>query len=154
MALAGQGWRVIGSVRHPSESWDLLPPALSWRNANSGAGPERRLDLKHSTRGPQKPPGYFTGCPKVPGRFPKAGCDPGPLASWYASIEKSLALTLEAPGHDRQCSALSDRQACRADAGGLPDEGALRGIRGLGQGERAISTPLGKTRSSFLYMII
>jgi len=32
-----------GSVRHPGRNRDLDPQALAWRNANSGAGPERRL---------------------------------------------------------------------------------------------------------------
>ena len=143
-------------TRHPSESWDRHPQARGARHANSGAEPERRLDLKHSTRGPQKPPGYFTGCPKVPEKAPHVGDrspgrDPGPRAFWYASIEKSLALVGDkAPGHDRQCSALSDQPACRADAGAWLDGAALRGIRGWGQGSRSDSgenVACGKSRA-------
>ncbi len=142
MALAVCGWKVLAAPPRksggvPESPRRRRPHAASETPAARGSRLTRELigaSLKHSTRGPQKPPGYFTGCPKVPGRFARLRTCPGPLASWYASIEKSLALTLEAPGHDRQCSALSHRQACRADAGGLPDGGAPRGIRGLGQG--------------------
>ena len=113
-----------------------MPPAKRQRpEAPACAGAHDRASLKHSTRGPQKPPGYFTGCPKGSGRFPQPRSDPERLAFWSASIERSLALVGDkAPGHDRQCSALSDQPACRADAGAWLDGAALRGIRGWGQG--------------------
>lgn len=110
------------------------PHATSKTPAARGSrlrGSSTWASLKHSTRGPQKPPGYFTGCPRFPEGSPcgdrSPGLDPGPRAFWSASIERSLALVGDkAPGHDRQCSALSDQPACRADAGAWLDGGALR----------------------------
>jgi hypothetical protein len=115
------------------------PHATSKSPAARGSrlrGSSTWASLKHSTRGPQKPPGYFTGCPRFPEGSPSGdrspGLDPGPSAFWPASIERSLALVGDkAPGHDRQCSALSDQPACRADAGHGWMEGHLGGF-GIG----------------------